>query len=118
MKQLQSDTNGAVVLHQRIITPTFSFSSNRSLILSFFDEKRSDGSMLFVGGSVGNEDLIQKYSQEIGSDVVAICALNAIEVTPVKDQQGKMIATDFVYMLDTDVSGSLPDLVKQKIGQA
>ena len=74
--------------------------------------------MLFVGGSVGNEDLIQKYSQEIGSDVVAICALNAIEVTPVKDQQGKVIATDFVYMLDTDVSGSLPDLVKRGIGQA
>ena len=58
MKELERQANGALVLHQRIITPTFSFSSNRSLILSFFDEKRTDGSMLFVGGSKGSEALV------------------------------------------------------------
>ena len=112
IKLLENEADGTPVMHQRIFTPTFSFSSNRSLILSFYDEKRPDGSMLFVGGSVGNETFVQKYSGEIGSDVIASCALNAREATPVKDAGGKVIACDVVYVLDTDVSGTLPDFVK------
>ncbi len=85
IKEMEREADGTPVMHQRIITPTFSFSSNRSLILSFYEEKRTDGSVLFVGGSVGNEYFVQKYTEEIGSDVIAICALNAIEATPVRD---------------------------------
>ena len=44
--------------------------------------------------------------------MIASCALNAIEATPVKDATGKVIACDVVYVLDTDVSGTLPDFVK------
>ena len=86
------------------------------MILTFYEEKRADGSILFVGGSTGNESYVLKYANEIEGDVVAVCALNAIEVTPVKDASGKVVASDVIYVLDTDVSGYLPDLVKRAIG--
>ncbi len=84
--------------------------------MSFHEEKRLDGSVLFIGGSVGNEDYVKKYAKEIGSDVVAICHLSVTEASPIKDASGKVVGSHVLYVLDTDVSGTLPDFVKSAIG--
>jgi hypothetical protein len=39
-------------------------------------------------------------------------------VTPVKDANGEIVGSRVVWVLNVDVAGSLPDLVKKGIGKA
>jgi hypothetical protein len=87
MKLMETEADGTPIIHQRIITPVM--VSNRSIIEAFYEERRPDGSLLFIAGSVGNEEYLKKYSKEIGKDEIAQCILSYCEVTPVKDGTGK-----------------------------
>ena len=55
MKVLESESDGTPICHQRIITPAI--VSNRSIINAIYEERRSDGSVLFMTSSTGNEEL-------------------------------------------------------------
>ena len=47
--------------------------SNRSIIQTFYQERKEDGSVIYLGTSTGNEELNKKYEKEIGKDVISLC---------------------------------------------
>jgi hypothetical protein len=53
MKLLHTEADGTPISHQRIITPAI--VSNRSIINAQYDERRPDGSLLFMTSSIGND---------------------------------------------------------------
>ncbi len=53
----------------------------------------------------------------IGSDEIAQCLLSYMEVTPLKDANGKVVGSQLVWILNVDVAGALPDFIKSEIGK-
>ena len=114
MKLLETESDGTPISHQRIITPAI--VSNRSIINAQYDERRTDGSLLFLTSSIGNEELQTKYAKAIGKDEIAQCLISYMEITPLKDGNGKVIGSRIVWVLNIDVAGALPDFIKKEIG--
>ena len=92
--------------------------SNRSLIQSFFVDKKPNGSIIFNQTSTGNKELETKYAKEIGKDVIAVAYIVSLQVKPVTNADGEITACYCVMMINIDVGGTLPDFVKKAIGEA
>ena len=92
--------------------------SNRSLIQSFFVDKKPNGSIIFNQTSTGNKELETKYAKEIGKDVIAVAYIVSLQVKPVTNAEGEITACYCVMMINIDVGGTLPDFVKKAIGEA
>ena len=91
--------------------------SNRSIIQTFFEERKADGTVIFMATSTGNEALVTKYVKEVGKDVVSTCLISYLECKPIESADGKKVCY-MTMILNIDVAGSLPDFVKKAIGEA
>ena len=87
--------------------------SNRSLILTMWEENLPGGGKLYLQTSTGNQALEQQYAKTIGKDVISACDIVYMKVKETGDGKGCYI----VFIVQIDVAGSLPDFIKQKIGE-
>ena len=105
LTELES-VDGNRVLHQQIKMPIM--MSNRSVINMLHLIEKDDGTVIFLNTSQGNEDLIEKYKDKIGKDVVA---LNYFNYTVLKPIEGGM---DITIATCLDPMGSIPDFLKKQ----
>jgi len=92
--------------------------SNRSIIQTFYNVERTDGGFTGLASSDGNAELEKKYAKLIGSDVIAAAFIVYMDVTPIIDANGKVTGSRIVQVFIIDVGGSLPDMIRKKIGEA
>ncbi len=116
MTMLEPLSDGIRIVHQRIYTPVI--VSNRSIIQTFYDVERTDGGFTGLASSQGNAELEKKYAKLIGSDVIAQAFIVYMDVTPIIGSDGKITGSRIVQVFIIDVGGSLPDMIRKKIGEA
>ena len=92
--------------------------SNRSIIQTFYNVERTDGGFTGLASSQGNAELEKKYAKLIGNDVIAQAFIVYMDVTPIIGSDGKITGSRIVQVFIIDVGGSLPDMIKKKIGEA
>jgi len=80
--------------------------------------ERTDCGFTSLASSQGNAELEKKYAKLIGSDVVAQAIMVYIDVTPIIGPDDKITGSRIVQVFIIDVGGSLPDMIKKKIGEA
>lgn len=114
MTQVDED-EGYRIIHQRIQTPIM--VSNRSIMHCFYTVPTTDGTYLHYSSSQGNEAFLEKHKAKLEKDVVSISYIIMWHVVPVMDPSGNPKGCNITQMMHLDVAGSLPEMVKAKIGQ-
>ena len=64
-----------------------------------------------INSSHGNEDLITKYKEKIGKDVVANQIIGSVKIAPIAD------GVEITNVVCSDPGGLIPDFVKKTIAK-
>ena len=85
--------------------------SNRSTMICYYRREEEDGTLQMLNSSIGNEKLVEKYKEKIGSDVVAQQFIGGSRIQPVED--GVLLT----QMMMGDPGGTLPTWIKGLISR-
>ena len=110
--EVESD-GGKFCFHMKL-KPGVVMVYDRSLINTAYQTQVGD-THYFITSSQGNEHLVEKYADRLGSDVIATLALNAIIMKPKLDSCDELCGTELIQVYSMNPNGSLPSVVTGKL---
>ena len=112
--KLEDLSEGFMLAHQRVFTPML--VSNRSMIHTIMKINDTPDRWTSGATTLMNEVYLEKYKSELKDDVMAICFLAYHDVEAIRDESGSVTGSRVTNVMHIDVAGSLPDMIKKKIG--
>ena len=90
--------------------------SNRVFVVSYYRIDRGD-EFIFLTTSRGNENLLEKYKEKIGTDVVGFQDFNYWHFKPFTDSLGEVIGLKCTHVVRTKPGGAIPNMLVSRVSQ-
>lgn len=84
--------------------------ASRVFIVSFYRVDRGD-EFIFIDTSRGNQDLVEKYSEKIGDDVLGFQDFNYYHFKPHIDSLGELVGLKCTHVVRTKPCGDIPNMI-------
>ena len=113
---LDDVVNGRKIGHHRTVPPV-PLVSPRSTLVTYYEIPGAD-QYTFMASSEGNEELVKKYADKVGSDVIASMFVNYMNFKPHHDSSGELVGCKVTHVIEASPNGSIPEMVMKKMSAA